>query len=105
MRNKILIGYFFIIGTAFFTAFSYIFGKKVSDDLFPETVAFYWFLGAFIVAVLKRIVFTGLGYKFSVPINELGKYKKIIFSLELKEKTLMEINLLIKLLKMELLFR
>ena len=78
MRNKILIGYFFIIGTAFFTAFSYIFGKKVSDDLFPETVAFYWFLGAFIVAVLKRIVFTGLGYKFSVPINELGKYKKIM---------------------------
>ncbi|NSW73538.1 DMT family transporter [bacterium] len=78
MRNKTLIGYFFIIGTAFFTAFSYIFGKKVSDNLFPETVAFYWFLGALIVAVLKRIVFTGLGYKFSVSINELGKYKKIM---------------------------
>ena len=54
MRNKNLVGYFFIIGTAFFTAFSYIFGKKVSDELFPETVAFYWFLGAFLVAILKR---------------------------------------------------
>ena len=62
MRNKNLVGYFFIIGTAFFTAFSYIFGKKVSDELFPETVAFYWFLGAFLVAILKRVIFTGLGF-------------------------------------------
>ena len=78
MGNKNLVGYFFIIGTAFFTAFSYIFGKKVSDELFPETVAFYWFLGAFLVAILKRVIFTGLGFKFSVPLNELGKYKKIM---------------------------
>ena len=78
MKNKILLGYFFIIGTAFFTAFSYIFGKKISDSLYPETVAFYWFFGAFLVAVFKRFFFTALGFKFKVPLSDLGKYKKIM---------------------------
>ena len=77
MNNK-FIGYIFIIGTAFFTAFSYIFGKKVSETLFPEVVAFYWFLGAFIVAVFKRVIFTAIGTNFRVPLNDLGKYKKIM---------------------------
>ena len=76
--NSKFIGYIFIIGTAFFTAFSYIFGKKVSENLFPEVVAFYWFLGAFIVAVLKRIIFTAIGTNFRVPLRDLGKYKKIM---------------------------
>ena len=41
-------------------------------------VAFYWFLGAFIVAVLKRIIFTAIGTNFRVPLRDLGKYKKIM---------------------------
>ncbi len=78
MQNKVLLGYFFIIGTAFFTAFSYIFGKKVSDYLFPEVVAFYWFLGALIVAIFKRGIFSLFGFKFKVPLSDIGKYKKVM---------------------------
>ena len=54
-KQNVLIAYALVMGTAFFTAFSYIFGKKVSEDLYPETVAFYWFFGAFLFAVIKRL--------------------------------------------------
>ena len=54
--SNLILGYLFVVGTAFFTAFSYIFGKMVSDDLYPETVTFYWFLGAFLVAIINGII-------------------------------------------------
>ena len=38
-KQNVLIAYALVMGTAFFTAFSYIFGKKVSEDLYPETVS------------------------------------------------------------------
>ena len=44
-------GYFFLVGTAFFTALSYVFGKAVNKDLYPETVTFFWFFGAFFFSI------------------------------------------------------
>ncbi|MGH7800102.1 MAG: DMT family transporter [Thermodesulfobacteriota bacterium] len=44
-------GYFFLVGTAFFTALSYVFGKAVNKDLNPETVTFFWFFGAFFFSI------------------------------------------------------
>lgn len=77
-KSNILLGYFLVMGTAFFTAFSYIFGKKVSDDLYPETVAFYWFFGAFVFALIKRLIFSSIGTKFRVPLRDLSKYKEVM---------------------------
>ena len=51
-------GYLFLIGTAFFTALSYIFGrylnfgKKLEQYLDPEVTTFYWFFGAFIFSLI-----------------------------------------------------
>ena len=77
-KSNLLFGYFLVMGTAFFTAFSYIFGKKVSDDLYPETVAFYWFFGAFLFALIKRLIFGAFGTKFRVPLKDLYQYKDVM---------------------------
>ena len=77
-KSDVLFGYLLVTGTAFFTAFSYIFGKKVSEDLYPETVAFYWFFGAFLFAILKRTLFGLFGTKFRVNIDDLGQYKDVM---------------------------
>lgn len=46
-------GYLFLIATAFFTALSYAIGKALErSDLHPETTTFFWFFGAFIVALI-----------------------------------------------------
>ena len=42
-KSDLISGYLLVIGTAFFTAFSYIFGKMVSTELHPETVTFIGF--------------------------------------------------------------
>ncbi len=49
-------GYFFIVGTAFFTAVSYVFGKSVNKNLNPETVTFFWFSGAAFFSMLTAIM-------------------------------------------------
>jgi drug/metabolite transporter (DMT)-like permease len=49
-------GYFFIVGTAFFTALSYVFGKSVNKNLNPETVTFFWFSGAAFFSMLTSIM-------------------------------------------------
>ena len=77
-KSNILLGYILVTGTAFFTAFSYIFGKKVSEELYPETVAFYWFFGAFLFALVKRLLFGLFGTKFRVSISDLWKYKELM---------------------------
>ena len=77
-KSNLLFGYFLVMGTAFFTAFSYIFGKKVSEDLYPETVAFYWFFGAFLFALIKRLIFGAFGTKFRVPLKDLHQYKDVM---------------------------
>ncbi len=49
-------GYFFIVGTAFFTAISYVFGKSIDKNLNPETVTFFWFSGAAFFSMLTAIM-------------------------------------------------
>jgi drug/metabolite transporter (DMT)-like permease len=49
-------GYFFLMGTAFFTALSYVFGKSVNKDLSPETVTFFWFFGAFFFSMFSTVL-------------------------------------------------
>ncbi len=46
-------GYLFLVATAFFTALSYAIGKALErSDLHPETTTFFWFFGAFVVAMI-----------------------------------------------------
>jgi len=51
-------GYIFLVGTAFFTALSYIcgkylnFGKNFENYMEPEVATFYWFFGAFLFALI-----------------------------------------------------
>ena len=52
--------------------------KLISEDLYPERVAFYWFFGAFLFAVIKRLIFMVFGTKFRVPIKELSKYNEVM---------------------------
>jgi drug/metabolite transporter (DMT)-like permease len=49
-------GYCFIVGTAFFTAMSYVFGKSIDKNLNPETVTFFWFSGAAFFSMLTAIM-------------------------------------------------
>lgn len=48
-------GYLFLVGTAFFTALSYAFGRAVDRRLDPESTVFYWFFGAFVCAALVAL--------------------------------------------------
>ena len=77
-NTNILFGYTLVASTALFTAFSYILAKKVSNDLYPETVAFYWFFGAFLTACFKRAIFAFFGTNFRVPISALYKYRELM---------------------------
>lgn len=46
-------GYLFLVAAAFFTALSYAIGKVFHlDDLDAETTTFFWFFGAFVVAMI-----------------------------------------------------
>ena len=73
-NSNLPLGYLLIIGTAFFTVFSYIFGKKVSRFLHPETVAFYWFFGAFVGTIVKRGILSIFDTRYKVLISDLRKY-------------------------------
>ncbi|GJM15861.1 MAG: hypothetical protein DHS20C13_11880 [Thermodesulfobacteriota bacterium] len=46
-----LAGYLFLVGTAFFTALSYAFGRAVDRDFDLETAVFFWFFGAFVCSI------------------------------------------------------
>ncbi len=48
-------GYLFLVGTAFFTALSYAFGRAVDRTFDPESTVFYWFFGAFVCAALVAL--------------------------------------------------
>ena len=65
-------GYLFLVSTAFFTALSYIFGKAVNKDLYPETVTFYWFFGAFFFSLFATTLFPSQR-------NELRHLKKYTY--------------------------
>ena len=72
-------GYLFLIGTAFFTALSYIcgkyliFGGNFENYLEPEVATFYWFFGAFVFAVIV----TPFLPSQRKELRNLKKYKKI----------------------------
>ena len=76
-KSDLISGYLLVIGTAFFTAFSYIFGKMVSTELHPETVTFYWFLGAFIVALINGFIYSIFNNKFKLIPSDLKDYKTV----------------------------
>lgn len=46
----------FLICSAFFTSFSYIFGKAINNQLGPGTTVFFWFFGAFLCSSLFIIL-------------------------------------------------
>lgn len=53
VKNKLPVaGYLFLVGTAFFTALSYAFGRSLGGSLNPSTTTFFWFFGAFLFAVI-----------------------------------------------------
>ncbi len=72
-------GYLFLVGTAFFTALSYIcgkylnFGKNFEKYLDPEVATFYWFFGAFVFSMIV----TPLLPSQRKELRNLHKYKKI----------------------------
>lgn len=72
-------GYLFLVGTAFFTALSYIcgkylnFGKNFEKFMEPEVATFYWFFGAFIFA----IIVTPLLPSQRKELKNIRRYKKI----------------------------
>lgn len=68
-----LVGYLFLVGTAFFTALSYAFGRAFDKDLDVETATFFWFFSSFVLSIFVT---------FAVPaqraeIKKLRSYTKI----------------------------
>lgn len=50
-----LVGYLFLVSTAFFTALSYAFGRALDASIDLETATFFWFFGAFVLSVFVTI--------------------------------------------------
>lgn len=68
-----IVGYFFLVGTAIFTALSYMFGKYLDKGLSPTTTIFYWFFGAFIFSM----IITPFIPSQRKELRNLYKYKRI----------------------------
>jgi len=66
-------GYLFLIGTAFFTAISYAFGRAVDRNLDPESTIFFWFGGALIFSFIT----VALLPEQREEVRNIGKYWKI----------------------------
>ena len=66
-------GYLFLVGTAFFTALSYAFGRAVDRRFDPESTVFYWFFGAFVCAALVSLAIPSQ----RVQARNLRRYTKI----------------------------
>ena len=47
-------GYLYLVGTALFTALSYVFGRAIDRSFHPAAITFYWFFGAFLCSVARR---------------------------------------------------
>lgn len=46
-----IVGYLFLVGTAFFTALSYVFGRALDPSIDLGTATFFWFFGAFVCSI------------------------------------------------------
>lgn len=66
-------GYLFLLGTAFFTALSYVCGRAVDKELGPDVVTFYWFFGAFLFSLFVMPFFKTQRDEF----KNIAKYKMI----------------------------
>ena len=68
-----LTGYLFLVGTALFTALSYVFGRAIDRSFHPAAITFYWFFGAFVCSVLVAAAIPSQ----RAEVRHLGKYTKI----------------------------
>ncbi len=66
-------GYLYLVGTALFTALSYVFGRAIDRSLHPTVITFYWFSGAFVCSVLVVLAIPSQ----RTEIRHLRKYTKI----------------------------
>ena len=66
-------GYLFLVGTALFTALSYVFGRAIDRSFHPAAITFYWFLGAFLCSVLVALAIPSQ----RAEVRDLRKYTKI----------------------------
>jgi drug/metabolite transporter (DMT)-like permease len=66
-------GYLYLVGTALFTALSYVCGRAVNRSLHPASITFYWFFAAFICAALVVMVLPSQ----RVEVTNLRKYTRI----------------------------
>jgi bacterial/archaeal transporter family protein len=70
-------GYLYLVGTALFTALSYVFGRAVNRGLHPASITFYWFFAAFICSAFVVMAIPSQ----RAEVKHLRKYTKIfIFS-------------------------
>jgi len=68
-----LAGYLYLVGTALFTALSYVFGRAINRSFHPAAITFYWFFGAFVCSVLVAAVIPSQ----RAEVRHLKKYTKI----------------------------
>lgn len=50
-----IVGYLFLVATAFFTALSYAFGRALDFNLDLETATFFWFFSAFVCSIFVTL--------------------------------------------------
>ncbi|MFI5322493.1 MAG: DMT family transporter [Thermodesulfobacteriota bacterium] len=66
-------GYLYLVGTALFTALSYVFGRAVNRSLHPASITFYWFFAAFVCSVFVVMAIPSQ----RAEVKHLRKYTKI----------------------------
>lgn len=66
-------GYLYLVGTALFTALSYVFGRAIDRSFHPAAITFYWFFGAFLCSVLVVLAIPSQ----RAEVKHLRKYTKI----------------------------
>ena len=50
-----IVGYLFLVATAFFTAVSYVFGRALDHNLDIETATFFWFFSSFVLSIFVTL--------------------------------------------------
>ena len=68
-----LSGYLFLVGTALFTALSYVFGRAADRTIDATTTMFIWFFGAFLCSIIVVAAVPSQRADF----RSLGKYRNI----------------------------
>ncbi|MCA9810972.1 MAG: DMT family transporter [Candidatus Dadabacteria bacterium] len=68
-----LAGYLFLVGTALFTALSYVFGRAIDRSYDPFLITFFWFGGAFVCSIFVVMAIPSQ----RAELKHLPKYTKI----------------------------